>query len=97
MEAIEKLITKLDKLKDAKRMIDDDIFACEADINQAKREIEKQYSQYIGKKATVETTLGQKMIAVCTSVKTNSLLKVTPYFTDLKGNRISVNSYTWDA
>ena len=96
MDAIEKLITKLDKLKEAKRMIDDDFFACEADINQAKREMEKQYFQYIGKKATVETTLGKKMIAICATVKTNNLLKVVPYFEDMKGNRISVNSYTWN-
>lgn len=96
MESIEKLITKLDKLKEAKRMIEDDIFACESDINQAKREMEKQYFHYIGKKAMVETTLGQKMVAVCKTVKTNNLLKIVPYFEDLKGNRISVNSYTWD-
>lgn len=96
MKTIEELITRLDKLKDAKRMIEDDIFNCENDIKQAKHDIEKQYHSYIGKKAIVETTLGSRVLAVCSDVKINDLMQMRPFFSDMKGNRISVNSYTWN-
>jgi len=92
---IEKLITRLDKLKEAKRLIEDDIFICEADINLAKKELESKYNHYIGKRAIVEKITGGKLLATCSTVKINHLLKAVPYFEDSKGNRISVNSYKW--
>lgn len=39
MKSIEELITKLDKLKEAKRLIELDIFNCENDIKNEKTNI----------------------------------------------------------
>ena len=95
MKSIEELITKLDKLKEAKRLIELDIFNCENDIKNEKTNIEKQYRSYVGKKAMVETTLGSKIPAICTEVKLNDLFQIRPFFSDLKGNRISINTFNW--